>query len=278
MNANATGTPAAGPGELRLRIASALVLAAGVLVITWLGGWPFRTVWALVAGLIAYEWLVITAGPRPALAGAAVAVAGLLIPLAPHSTPALAGLASLAGITAVIASLLVQNTKLLFACGLVYALALAILVPLLRDLPLIGLGLILWSFAVTWFTDIAAYFTGRALGGPKLMPAVSPKKTWSGAIGGTLAGILGGVAIWAAAPSFGVTPPGSLGAVALASLVASILSQAGDLFESSFKRRFGAKDSGHLIPGHGGFMDRLDGYWAVIVFAGAVLCLARAWN
>lgn len=278
MNANPTGSPTAGPGELRLRVASALVLAAGVLVITYLGGLPFRIVWTLVAGLVAYEWLVITSAPRPALAGVAVAAVGVLIYLAPHSPPALAGLTSLAGIAAIVASLLVQNTKLLFASGLVYALALAILVPLLRDLPLIGMSLILWSFAVTWFTDIAAYFTGRTLGGPKLMPSVSPKKTWSGAIGGTVAGGLGGIAIWAAAPSFDVVPPGSLGAVAVASLAASIFSQAGDLFESSFKRRFGAKDSGHLIPGHGGFMDRLDGYWAVIVFAGAVLCLARAWN
>jgi phosphatidate cytidylyltransferase len=278
VNANPTGSPTAGPGELRLRVASALVLAAGVLVITYLGGLPFRIVWTLVAGLVAYEWLVITSAPRPALAGVAVAAVGVLIYLAPHSPPALAGLTSLAGIAAIVASLLVQNTKLLFASGLVYALALAILVPLLRDLPLIGMSLILWSFAVTWFTDIAAYFTGRTLGGPKLMPSVSPKKTWSGAIGGTVAGGLGGIAIWAAAPSFDVVPPGSLGAVAVASLAASIFSQAGDLFESSFKRRFGAKDSGHLIPGHGGFMDRLDGYWAVIVFAGAVLCLARAWN
>lgn len=278
MNAIPTGSPAARPGELRLRVASALVLAAGVLVITYLGGLPFRIVWAAAAGLIAYEWFAITNGTRPVIAGLAVAILGIAIPNLPLAPEAVAGATALAGIVAVGISMRVQNGRLIEACGLVYAAALAVLVPLLRDLPLIGMGLILWSFAVTWFTDIAAYFTGRALGGPKLMPSVSPKKTWSGAIGGTLAGSLGGLAIWAAAPSFGVTPPGALGVVVLASLVASILSQAGDLFESSFKRRFGAKDSGHLIPGHGGFMDRLDGYWAVMVFAGAVLCLARAWN
>lgn len=278
MNAPSTGSPTAGPGELRLRVASALVLAAGVLVITYLGGWPFRIVWAAVAGLIAYEWFVIANGPRPIVAGLAVAVLGVAALRAPLSPEVLAGLAALAGIAAAVTSMQVQNGRLLESCGLIYASALAILAPLLRDLPLIGLGLILWSFAVTWFTDIAAYFTGRALGGPKLMPAVSPKKTWSGAIGGALAGMLGGIAIWSLAPSFGVEPPGTLIAVAAASLLASILSQAGDLFESAFKRRFGAKDSGHLIPGHGGFMDRLDGYWAVIVFAGAVLCLAQAWN
>lgn len=278
MNANPTGSPAAGPGELRLRIASALVLAAGVLITTYVGGLPFRIVWAAAAGLIAYEWFVITNGTRPVVAGLAVAILGIAVPWAPFPPETLAGPTALSGIAAVAISMRVRNGSMLEACGLIYAAALAILVPLLRDLPLIGVGLILWSFATVWFTDIAAYFTGRALGGPKLMPSVSPKKTWSGAIGGTLAGVLGGLAIWAVAPSFGVVPPGSLGGVALASLVASILSQAGDLFESSFKRRFGAKDSGHLIPGHGGFMDRLDGYWAVIVFAGAVLYLARAWN
>lgn len=278
MNANPTGAPTAGPSELRRRVASALVLAAGVLAITYFGGWPFRIIWAIAAGLVAYEWLAIVGASRPASAGVFVALAGAAALLLPYPAPALAGLAALAGLGAVAISLLTQNATLLLCGGLVYALVLAILVPLLRELPLIGLGLILWSFAVTWFTDIAAYFTGRALGGPKLMPSVSPKKTWSGALGGTLAGLLGGIAIWALAPSFGVTPPGSLGAVALASLVASVLSQAGDLFESAFKRRFGAKDSGHLIPGHGGFMDRLDGYWAVIVFAGAILCLAQAWN
>lgn len=278
MNANSTGSPTAGPSELRRRVASALVLAAVVLVVTYLGGWPFRIIWAVAAGLIAYEWLAISESRRPAVAGTAVALAGLIAAQAPFAAGMLAGIAALAGFVAAATSMLVQRGRMLEACGVLYALALGVLVPLLRELPLIGLGLILWSFAVTWFTDIAAYFTGRALGGPKLMPSVSPKKTWSGALGGTLAGTVGGVAIWALAPSFGVTPPGSPGAAAFASLAASVFSQAGDLFESAFKRRFGAKDSGHLIPGHGGFMDRLDGYWAVIVFAGAVVCLARAWN
>lgn len=276
MNGPLPGSRAAAAGELRLRVVSALVLAAGILLTTYIGGLPFRIVWSLVAGLVAYEWLVITGAARPVFLGIIVAACGILVLAWPYSPGVLAGLASLAGIAAVVASLFTQRGMLLTSCGLVYALALAILVPLLRDWPEIGLALILWSFAAVWFTDIAAYFTGRALGGPKLMPSVSPKKTWSGALGGTLAGTLGGVAIWWAAPRFGVTPPLGLGAVALASLVASVLSQAGDLFESAFKRRFGAKDSGHLIPGHGGFMDRLDGYWAVIVFAGAILFLARA--
>ena len=144
--------------------------------------------------------------------------------------------------------------------------------PALRQVPEIGLFLIGWTFAVVWFTDIAAYFTGRALGGPKLMPSVSPKKTWSGALGGALAGTAGGMAVWALMPA---TAGLGFGVVLAISLAASVVSQAGDLFESAIKRRFGTKDSSRLIPGHGGFLDRLDGYWAVLVFAGMLLYLAR---
>ena len=113
---------------------------------------------------------------------------------------------------------------------------------------------ILFLFAIVWATDIAAYFAGRALGGPKLCRAVSPKKTWSGAIGGTLGGDPGGarcrqVRGLAVAPS-----------LVLVALVLSVVAQAGDLFESALKRHFGAKDASQLIPGHGGLMDRLDGF------------------
>ncbi len=276
MTGLSPGRPMHGGGELRLRVLSALVLAAGILVTTYVGGLPFRIVWAIAAGLVAYEWLSMTGATKPAASGIAVAACGIMLAWWPYSPGSLAGIAAAAGIAAVLTGLFAKGGWLIGICGQVYALALAALAPLLRDLPEIGLAVILWSFAAVWFTDIAAYFTGRALGGPKLMPSVSPKKTWSGALGGAAAGTLGGVAVWFAAPYFGVTPPAGLGAVALASFAASVLSQAGDLFESAFKRRFGAKDSGHFIPGHGGFMDRLDGYWAVMVFAGALLFLARA--
>ena len=118
---------------------------------------------------------------------------------------------------------------------------------------------LIFLFAVVWATDIAAYFVGRAVGGPKLMPRVSPNKTWSGAIGGTFAAIAAALAIAHQAAL------SSLFAIATLAVVLSALAQAGDLFESFLKRRFGAKDSGHLIPGHGGLMDRLDGFVAASV-------------
>src|SRR5207244_9116237 len=127
---------------------------------------------------------------------------------------------------------------------------------------------LIFLFAVVWSTDIAAYFAGRALGGPKLAPSVSPKKTWSGAI----AGLAAAIAIAIGVANFG----GLAGTLALSAIAVmlSVVAQAGDLFESALKRRFGAKDSGHLIPGHGGLMDRLDGFVAAATLA-ALIGFAR---
>jgi len=106
---------------------------------------------------------------------------------------------------------------------------------------------------VVWATDIFAYFVGRAIGGPKLAPSISPGKTQSGALGGAIGGVIAGLLLAAAAGA------GHLGMLSVVALALSVISQAGDLFESWVKRRHGAKDSGTLIPGHGGVMDRVDG-------------------
>lgn len=261
----------AGSHELRLRVVSALVLAAVILSATAWGGWPFRIVWILVAGLVAYEWLALVRRDHAIAAAIGVIGAGTLLGFSPASQPALAGAAAAAALAGAVLTPLVKGRLALELCGVAYALAFALIVPALRSLPEIGLALVIWSFGVVWFTDIAAYFTGRRFGGPKLMPSVSPGKTWSGAIGGLIAGTLCGCAVWALTPGatgfVGPTP------VVIGSLAASVFSQIGDLFESALKRRFGAKDSSRLIPGHGGFLDRLDGYWAVLVFAGIALFL-----
>ena len=138
------------------------------------------------------------------------------------------------------------------ASGVVYASGLGIALVALRADPLVGMKAVFFVFAVVWGTDVAAYVAGRTFGGPKLWPAVSPNKTWSGAIGGVLAAIIFGVV---AALVMGISVTLALAAVALA---LSIISQGGDLFESSVKRHFGVKDASHLIPGHGGLMDRVD--------------------
>jgi phosphatidate cytidylyltransferase len=152
--------------------------------------------------------------------------------------------------------------------GVIYA-SLLLLAPLiLRSDPNFGMTAILMLFAIVWTTDIAGYFAGRAIGGPKLAPAVSPKKTWSGA----LAGLVGSVIVVAIGARF--IPQSRIVALIAVAIVLSVVSQAGDLVESAFKRHFNAKDASQIIPGHGGVMDRLDGFWAAALCA-AIIGIAR---
>ena len=142
----------------------------------------------------------------------------------------------------------------------------------LRHQPASGRETILWVLACIWATDIGAYFVGRTAGGAKLAPSISPGKTWSGLIGGMA---------WAAVASAGVGYAFGLGEtvhLALAGAALAIVGQAGDLLESAAKRRAGVKDSGRLIPGHGGLLDRIDGLMAVLVaVAIARLVAGGAW-
>ncbi len=138
----------------------------------------------------------------------------------------------------------------------------------LRSDDAYGFAAIVMLFAIVWTTDVVGYFAGRTIGGPKLLPAVSPKKTWSGAIAGTFAAVLVAVVV---ATQFGLL---NKLAIALLALFLSIASQFGDLFESWVKRQFDAKDASQIIPGHGGVMDRLDGFWAAAL-AGCVVGLLR---
>ena len=191
--------------------------------IAWLGGWPFVLFWALAACIVLWEWTQLMTRSRNT----------------------------------------VSYTDFLvwMIAGLLYA-GVVLLAPIiLRRDPALGFVAILFLFAVVWGTDIAAYFAGRALGGPKLWAAVSPNKTWSGALGGALGGVVTALLV--------VTVAGLVIApmLVLVALVLSIASQAGDLLESALKRQFGAKDASDLIPGHGGLMDRLDGFLTAVLAA-----------
>lgn len=154
------------------------------------------------------------------------------------------------------------------ASGIFYAAAMFAAPVILRGDVMLGLLAIVLLFAIVWSTDIFGYFAGRAIGGPKLMPAVSPKKTWSGAVAGTLGAMIVAVLVAKFFGSF------STAAIAAVALLLSVCAQAGDLFESWIKRKFGVKDSSQLIPGHGGVMDRLDGFWAAAV-VGCIIGLLR---
>lgn len=153
--------------------------------------------------------------------------------------------------------------------GIIYVVAMFFSTVTLRGETWLGLVAILFLFAVVWGADIGAYFAGRTLGGPKLAPRISPNKTWSGLIGGLIAAILAGAGLLAA-----VGIPVKFPHLLIAGVLA-LISAAGDLFESAFKRRFGVKDSGRWIPGHGGFLDRLDGF-VFAVIAAAVVGISRA--
>ena len=152
--------------------------------------------------------------------------------------------------------------------GVVYS-ALLFLAPfVLRGDPNFGITAIFVLFAIVWTTDIAGYFVGRAIGGPKLAPSISPKKTWSGAI----AGLVGSMIVMALGAKY--IAGANVLALVIVTAVLSVVSQAGDLGESALKRRFNVKDSSQVIPGHGGVLDRLDGFWAAAV-CGALIGLVR---
>ncbi len=248
--------------NLMLRVASAAVLAPITLAVTYWGGFAFDALCALAAGGILWEWVSLAshrADARILAPGWLALIAALL--LIALGWPA-------AGIAAVVAGAVAgaglvgalrratdaASAPAWAAAGVVYAAALLVAPALLRNDAQWGLPALLFLFANVWATDIFAFFCGRAIGGPLLWPSVSPKKTWAGAVGGLGGGVAASVAV---AYASGV---GNLGIVGAMAGVLSVLAQAGDLFESAVKRRFGAKDASHLIPGHGGLMDRLDGF------------------
>ena len=251
-------------GELALRICSALVLVPLALGTAYLGGWPFAVLWGLAAMVVLWEWNSLVAGSDQRIVlttgGASLALAIALV-LTGHL---LAAVIVLAISTLGVASLAPAKRRTWIAAGVPYAGALGVAPIVLRSDNGEGFLAVIFLFAVVWTTDIAAYFAGRAIGGPKLMPRVSPNKTWSGAIGGTLAAVVVALALAK------VTALTGLFAIAMLAVILSICAQGGDLFESFLKRRFGAKDSGHLIPGHGGLMDRLDGFVTASVVAALI--------
>lgn len=250
------------PSDLKIRALSALVLAPIVLGAVWLGDLPFLLMIAVAIILMACEWARLTCAPNWYIEGCILAVSGLaaaqLIVQSGETSGvlqiSLVCVTILAGMSLIGFMGWVRGEQLRWRLlGVPYiSLGPASLVWL-RGQENVGLTLILWLLLVIWAMDIGAYFAGRAIGGPKLAPRVSPNKTWAGLIGGmTSAAIVGG----AVASVSGFRP------VLLLAVVSALLgawSQAGDIAESYVKRHFGVKDMSNLIPGHGGILDRLDG-------------------
>lgn len=249
--------------DLGLRFVSGVVLASAAFALIYAGGWGFVGLVGLGAVLMSWEWGRIVRGAHidAACAVHALAVASA-VGLSAFEQPLMAAIVLCIG--AVIVMALTFGTQtLLSSLGVLYVGVPAVALVVLRSSPSYGLAGVLLVMLVVWTVDTAAFVGGRSIGGPKLWPSVSPNKTWAGFLSGVGAGVMvgAGVAWWLGAPRINL---------AVVSLILGVASQGGDLAESALKRAFGVKDSSHLIPGHGGILDRVDGLVAAATLAGII--------
>jgi phosphatidate cytidylyltransferase len=259
--------PPADGSALRKRVVSALILVPVTLGAAYYG-WP---IWDLLVGvmgaLMAWEWgRLCNGGQLPRIGLVALAVGPLVVGVGATIGVGAGLIATAIGtvIIAIGARLESVANPTWLVLGVPYVGLPCLALSWLRAMPQDGLSTLLWVLALVWATDTGAYVAGRKIGGAKLAPRISPNKTWAGLFGGmTAAAIVGFVAaVLVAGASPWIAVP--LGA-ALA-----VVEQAGDLFESAVKRRFGVKDSSNLIPGHGGVLDRVDGLLSVSLAVAAL--------
>ncbi|WP_448187392.1 phosphatidate cytidylyltransferase [Azospirillum sp. sgz301742] len=253
-------------GDLKVRVLSALVLGPLVLLAVWAGGGVFRALLAVSALVAVGEWVNLVASDRmpEAFWHSMLAMIIVLVVYALGGPVAAMAMAVALGFIVQASAGGNGSSSWLLGLGIPYVTAGIAGLAWLREHP--GLPLVLFCLAAVWATDIGAYAAGRSIGGPKLAPRISPKKTWAGLIGGMAAAAVFGVAV---ALAVGAQRP------YLALLVGPVLAvvgQIGDLFESWVKRRYNVKDSSHLIPGHGGLLDRIDG----LLVAAPVLAVFHA--
>jgi phosphatidate cytidylyltransferase len=242
-------------------VVSALVMVPLALAAAHYGGLIFLAFWTVASLIVLWEWdaMVCAHDKNPVFTISSIAIVGTsLLWAIERPVPALI-LISLGALG--VATLASKIRRPWCVAGLVYCGGLLLAPVVLRADPVFGFFAILFLFAVVWSTDIGAYIAGRAVGGPKLMPRISPNKTWSGATGGLVAGVGSGVSV---ALFAGIE---NLVAIGLTAFVLSIASQVGDLLESGIKRQFNVKDASWIIPGHGGLMDRLDGFVVASIVA-----------
>lgn len=259
--------------EIGLRAASAVVLAPAAVLAIWAGGFWFLGIMLAACLLLSIEWAMMSAPRAWRLMTGAVAFGLFAAVISAHVEQLSLALVMLV-FCAVAAGVFARSRgqeALDAAYGVLYLGWPAVLLIWLRDgSTAIGLAWTVFAFAVAWASDIMAYLAGSTFGGPKLWPRFSPNKTWSGFIGGLAAGSVAG-ALLAAFLDMGIGP----GWGALLGLAAAIATMAGDLWESALKRRYGVKDAGNLIPGHGGLLDRVDGlmFAAVVVACGRLIAI-----
>ncbi|MGY3452271.1 phosphatidate cytidylyltransferase [Bradyrhizobium sp. USDA 4353] len=255
-------SPKKGASNLLLRIAAALVLVPLALGAAYAGGAFWTALVTLVAVGLYLEWLMVVGEVRAigvsVIGAMAIAAAGVCLAF---------GLVDVAvvvlGLGLALVAALAAGHRSWAASGFIYAAAAELASVLVRLDAALGWYALVLVFLVVWSSDIGGYVAGRSIGGVRLAPRISPNKTWAGAIGGFVASLV-------AAGLWSLTGASGLLAMVVLAAVLSVVSQLGDLAESAVKRHFGVKDSSHIIPGHGGLLDRLDGYVAAIVFAAVV--------
>ena len=260
--------------NLGIRAASATVLIPAAVAAVWFGGWALLLMVAVSTALLAIEWGGMSAPRAPVRVAAAVMVAVLAaVFTAYYGHIKLSWLVALLGAAgAAVVAWRVAERRADAAYGVIYIAPACIALIWLRSMPQ-GISWTIMLFAVTWSADIFAFLVGSALKGPKLWPRFSPNKTWSGFFGG-LAGAMVAAIVVATFSTAELSWP----LAAAVGLAGGIATMAGDLWESMLKRRFGVKDSGDLIPGHGGLLDRVDGLmFAAVTIAAARLVVHYGW-
>ncbi len=240
--------------DLTTRIFSAAVLVALGSVEVWLGGLWFEAFIAAACAVMTWELVRMVDPQRSGVALQLAILTGVAVVISYHLPP-LYKLPFLLAPALVGAGQIKQNRGI-YALFVIWIAAAGLGFITIRET--MGFGWMVWLIAVVVATDVAGYFVGKSVGGPKFWPKVSPKKTWSGTAGGWIAAALVG-AIFAYYAGFGIL-------FVLISVLASMASQIGDIVESATKRRMGVKDSSNLIPGHGGFLDRFDGMMGAALF------------
>ncbi|MDR3451119.1 MAG: phosphatidate cytidylyltransferase [Alphaproteobacteria bacterium] len=252
--------------NLRLRVLSSLILAPLTLFVVWMGGFTYDALVTAAVTLGLFEWLRMACpGAKPRFTGAAclmlVAIMAGGIIVSPSFGAALG-----AGVILILSIAASRPLARGGALGLAYMGGSGLALLALRHTSVTGTGLVFFLLVSVWATDIGAFAAGRLIGGPKLAPSISPSKTWAGLFGGMASALVLG---YFAATVLGAARPSVAWGLAPA---LAVIAQLGDLFESWIKRRAGVKDSGDLIPGHGGVLDRIDG----LVIAAMALALFQS--
>jgi phosphatidate cytidylyltransferase len=268
--ASGAGTVPLISSNLKLRLVSGIAFAALAFALTYAGPIPFAVLVLVCAMVISWEWGRLVRGVAFDLGffvHAGAVAAGIVLAAAGYAA---LGLAALVIAAIILVPLYMGRGARLSALGVFYVGLPAIALLWMRGDEPYGFTAVLFIFAVVWGSDTAAYAAGRTIGGPKLWPRVSPNKTWAGFIGALAAGAASG-AIFAAL----VTDADAVRLILLGTGLAAV-AQAGDLAESALKRLFHLKDASDLIPGHGGFMDRMDSLVAAATAAALLALLIDA--